>query len=302
MMAVGVEQYAAGAKGATVSLVAQAKAKGDFAQMDLLGGDSSDEAEKEGIKPAEVAQIAMRKLRARRKSVSEGVQALALGAVDPRSPVIAATAEALQTIQPEEPYAEAISTALLAAHKDALQAADKADKTTASAGPNSFTHRIDMSRRNKACEEVGKALQDNLPAPLAMIGASLKILEDVVGAKASAYFQAVPSARILLRHTRQQCKPDSPHAAGHIAREMGESNIHVPYGKGVVGIAADRKASVNSAGGTLLYEDDVVMTNDGGSGFSGLQGCALAVPMLTNAGELIGVLGFTRENSSLPRS
>lgn len=78
MMAVGVEQYAAGAKGATVSLVAQAKAKGDFAQvlpdaipplypwpepelelqppqMDLLGGDSSDEAEKEGIKPAEVA-------------------------------------------------------------------------------------------------------------------------------------------------------------------------------------------------------------------------------------------------------
>jgi hypothetical protein len=57
---------------------------------------------------------------------------------------------------------------------------------------------------------------------------------------------------------------------------------------------------VTSAGGTMLYEEDLVMTNDGGSGFSGLQGCALAVPMTNNSGDLIGVLAFTRENSSLP--
>jgi len=186
MMATGVEQYTTTARGSVLSLTDQAKAKGDFATMDLLGGDSSDDGEKQGVKPSEVAALAMRKLRARRKSVSEGVPASALGSVDPRSPVVVATAEALQTIKPDEPYAEAIAAALLAAHKDALASADKA---TSKAPVDDRGHRIDMSRRNKACEEVGKALKLHLPHPLSMIGASLRVLEEMVGAKASAYFQ-----------------------------------------------------------------------------------------------------------------
>jgi hypothetical protein len=58
--------------------------------------------------------------------------------------------------------------------------------------------------------------------------------------------QAVPSARILLRHTRQQCLPDIPHPSTARLREIGESNIHVPYGKGAVGIAAERKGTVTT--------------------------------------------------------
>ena len=47
------------------------------------------------------------------------------GAIDPRSPVVLATAEALQIIKPDEPHAEAIASAMTSAHDAAIKNADK---------------------------------------------------------------------------------------------------------------------------------------------------------------------------------
>ena len=69
------------APGPILSLADQARAKGHFADVEIVDS-SSDAEETDGVKPSEVAAMTIRGIRKKRRSFSEGLQPPPMAAVD----------------------------------------------------------------------------------------------------------------------------------------------------------------------------------------------------------------------------